>query len=72
MLIKFVIVAFAKYKPFQLHFKLFQRTLKQFEKLMKRGAFIDQYKQMPMFKENLDEFDNAREVNTEQFQTNIV
>jgi len=39
---------------------------------MKRGAFIDQYKQMPMFKENLDEFDNAREVNTEQFQTNIV
>ena len=41
---------------------LFQRTLKQFEKLMKRGAFIDQYKQMPMFKDNLDEFDTAREV----------
>ena len=25
-------------------------------------AFIDQYKQMPMFKDNLDEFDTAREV----------
>ena len=45
-----------------MNLQLFQRTLRQFEKLMKRGAFIDQYKQMPMFKENLDEFDSAREV----------
>jgi tubulin gamma len=43
--------------------KLFQRSLKQFEKLLKRGAFIDQYKQQPIFKENLDEFDNSKEVN---------
>lgn len=41
---------------------LFQRTLKQFEKLMKRGAFIDQYKQQPIFKDNLDEFDSSKEV----------
>ena len=43
-------------------FQLFQRTLKQFEKLIKRGAFIDQYKQQPIFKDNLDEFDNSKEV----------
>ena len=41
---------------------LFQRTLKQFEKLMKRQAFIDQYKQMPIFRDNLDEFDSSKEV----------
>jgi tubulin gamma len=29
---------------------------------MKRGAFIDQYKQQPMFRENLDEFNSAKEV----------
>ena len=36
--------------------------MKQFEKLMKRGAFIDQYKQQPIFKDNLDEFDSSKEV----------
>lgn len=29
---------------------------------MKRGAFIDQYKQQPIFKDNLDEFDSSKEV----------
>lgn len=29
---------------------------------MKRGAFIEQYKQQPLFRDNLDEFDSAREV----------
>ena len=29
---------------------------------MKRGAFIDQYKQQPIFRENLDEFDSSKEV----------
>jgi hypothetical protein len=29
---------------------------------MKRGAFLEQYKQQPLFKENLDEFDSAKEV----------
>lgn len=30
---------------------------------MKRGAFIEQYKQQPLFRDNLDEFDSAKEVN---------
>jgi hypothetical protein len=29
---------------------------------MKRQAFIDQYKQMPIFRDNLDEFDSSKEV----------
>lgn len=41
---------------------LFQRTLDQFERLMRRQAFLDQYKKQPMFEDNLDEFDDAREV----------
>ncbi|RNA16045.1 tubulin gamma-1 chain [Brachionus plicatilis] len=36
-------------------------TLKQYEKLMKRGAFIEQYKQQPLFRDNLDEFDSSKE-----------
>ena len=30
---------------------------------MKRGAFLDQYKQQPIFKDNLDEFESSKEVN---------
>lgn len=41
---------------------LFQRTLDQFERLMRRQAFLDQYKKQPMFENGLDEFDDAREV----------
>eukprot|EP00891_Asterochloris_glomerata_P009934 jgi/Astpho2/9934/Aster-06640 len=49
---------------------LFNRTLVQFDKLMKRKAFLDNYKEFPMFHtsdgrkvvENLAEFDDAREV----------
>ena len=29
---------------------------------MKRGAFLEQYKQQPLFKENLEEFDSSKEV----------
>lgn len=29
---------------------------------MKRGAFLEQYKQQPLFKESLEEFDNSKEV----------
>jgi tubulin gamma len=41
---------------------LFDRVLDQYERLRKRGAFLDQYKKQPMFEDNLDEFDNAKEV----------
>ena len=29
---------------------------------MKRGAFLEQYKQQPLFKEGLEEFDSSKEV----------
>jgi len=41
---------------------LFERALRDYDKLMKRGAFIDQFKKEDMFKDNLDEFDESREV----------
>jgi tubulin gamma len=41
---------------------LFQRTIKQFDKIFDRGAFLDQYRQREMFKEDLEEFKDAREV----------
>ena len=42
--------------------QLFERCLRQYEKLRKREAFLDQFKKMNMFKDNLDEFDASREV----------
>jgi len=41
---------------------LFERCLRQYEKLRKREAFLDQFKRVAIFKENLDEFDASREV----------
>lgn len=41
---------------------LFERILEQYDKLRKREAFLDQFKRMAMFKDNLDEFDTSREV----------
>lgn len=41
---------------------LFKRTMSQYDKLRKRNAFLDVYRKEPMFAENLDEFDSAREV----------
>jgi tubulin gamma len=41
---------------------LFERCLGQYEKLRKREAFLDQFKKMAIFKDNLDEFDASREV----------
>jgi hypothetical protein len=35
---------------------------------MKRGAFIDQYKQQPMFRDSLDEFESSKEVTSFTFQ----
>uniref|UniRef100_A0A060T8B6 Tubulin gamma chain n=1 Tax=Blastobotrys adeninivorans TaxID=409370 RepID=A0A060T8B6_BLAAD len=40
----------------------FQRSLDQYDRLMKRHAFLDQYKKQPMFENGLSEFDEAREV----------
>lgn len=41
--------------------QLFQRTLQQYDKLRKRGAFLDQFKREAMFKDDFNEFDEARE-----------
>lgn len=44
------------------YFQLFERTLRQYDKLRKREAFMDQFKKESIFKDNLDEFDDSREV----------
>jgi len=41
---------------------LFERALRDYDKLRKREAFIDQFKKEAMFSDNLDEFDDSREV----------
>ena len=42
--------------------QLFERCLRQYEKLRKREAFLDQFKKVAIFQDNLDEFDASREV----------
>jgi len=42
--------------------QLFEKTALQYDKLRKREAFIDQYRKYRMFKDDLSEFDSAREV----------
>lgn len=41
---------------------LFERALSQYDKLRKRGAFLDQFKKEEMFKDDLSELDDSREV----------
>merc|ERR1712226_1442034 len=41
---------------------LFEKCMRQYDKLRKREAFLDQFKKTAMFKDNLDEFDASREV----------
>ncbi|ANB15514.1 gamma-tubulin [Sugiyamaella lignohabitans] len=41
---------------------LFQRSLDQFDRLLRRQAFIEQYKKQPMFENGLEEFDDSREI----------
>ncbi|KAG4076178.1 hypothetical protein HA402_014727 [Bradysia odoriphaga] len=41
---------------------LFKSALSQYDKLRKRGAFLDQFKREDMFKEDLSELDDSREV----------
>lgn len=69
-------VALSKYNPYSSQHKvnglmmanntaiagLFQRCVAQFDRLMKRGAFLENYKKQSVFQDGLDEFDNAREV----------
>lgn len=42
--------------------QLFKRILKQYDGMRKRNAFMEGYKKTAPFAENLDEFDEAREV----------
>ena len=42
--------------------QLFEKSTRQFDKLRKREAFLEQFRKTDMFKENLDEFDSSREV----------
>jgi len=41
--------------------ELFDRLLKQYDRIRSRNAFLDNYRREPMFADSLDEFDNARE-----------
>jgi len=41
--------------------ELFDRLLGQYDRIRKRNAFLDNYRREPMFEDNLDEFDSARE-----------
>lgn len=41
--------------------ELFDRLLGQYDRIRKRNAFLDNYRKEPMFEDNLDEFDSARE-----------
>lgn len=41
---------------------LFERVLSQYDKLRKRGAFLDQFKREDIFKEDLTELDDSRDV----------
>eukprot|EP00927_Polykrikos_kofoidii_P008492 TRINITY_DN13523_c0_g1_i3.p1 TRINITY_DN13523_c0_g1~~TRINITY_DN13523_c0_g1_i3.p1 ORF type:complete len:233 (-),score=39.61 TRINITY_DN13523_c0_g1_i3:156-854(-) len=43
---------------------LFDRCVKQYEKLRSRNAFLENYRQEPMFSDGLDEFDRSMEVVT--------
>ncbi|MGH0142983.1 UNVERIFIED_CONTAM: hypothetical protein FKN15_017297 [Acipenser sinensis] len=41
---------------------LFDRTCRQYDKLRKREAFLEQFRKEDIFKDNFDELDNSREV----------
>ena len=45
---------------FLFFWKVFERNCRLYDKLRKRGAFLEQYKKVDMFKDNLDELDDAR------------
>jgi len=41
---------------------LFERAMRDYDKLRRRNAFLDQFKKEPMFADNFDEMDDSREV----------
>eukprot|EP01052_Picozoa_sp_SAG31_P003156 SAG31_NODE_119_length_23948_cov_9.957105_3_plen_197_part_00 len=41
---------------------LFGRVILNYDKLRKKGAFLDMYRKEPMFRDDLEEFESAREV----------
>lgn len=43
-------------------FQLFERICEHFDKLIKREAFVENFRRLPMFRDNLDEFNDSREV----------
>lgn len=45
-----------------LSLQLFERTCEQYDKLRKREAFLEQFRKEPIFKDNLDELDDSRDV----------
>ena len=55
-------INFKKSSSILLHQQLFERTLKQYDKLRKREAFLEQFRKENMFAESLDELDRSREV----------
>ncbi|XP_032872744.1 tubulin gamma-1 chain-like [Amblyraja radiata] len=46
----------------QLTVSLFERTSRQYDKLRKREAFLEQFRKEDIFKESFDELDNSREI----------
>jgi tubulin gamma len=42
--------------------ELFERLLKQYDRIKSRNAFLDNYRREPVFQDSLDEFDSSREV----------
>lgn len=46
---------------------MFKKTVEQYDRLRKKGAFIENYKQEAMFENGLEEFDDARYVLSVQF-----
>ena len=41
---------------------LFKRALRDYDKMRRKNVFLDQFQKEDMFKDNLDEFDDRREV----------
>ena len=41
---------------------LFERALRDYDKLMKREAFLEQFKKESLFSDSLEEFQDSREV----------
>jgi len=42
--------------------QLFDRCIKQYDKLRSRNAFLENYRQEPLFQDSLEEFDHSKEV----------